>query len=421
MDPYNSNISTLIENSTENELQFSLTPDNFVLNEVFHFGEIGAQELYNGMDEEFHHEDDSFNSFMSSSVDNSHKCLLTNMDESEKVSLVSVNEDASFLVKVANKVTLMPGKLTKVALMCEENTCKDLLLMNDKYRCTNVNFDNMLVKPQEGRFFVYVTSATDKSVRLSPGESFCSMCILENSTLSVNESAFTSLLEQTNDNSLEKELGTVDFPENQTDLIRVLNKHRKAVALTEEKLGRTDVIEHRVNLIDNSKPAFVPNFRLPVSRRNIVESLIKDMESQGIIKESLSPYNSPLLLVPKKDGTWRIVTDYRCLNKDTIPDRMPMPNFDEVLSQLNGAKLFSTLDLLSGYHQVPLSEDSKQCTAFSTHNQHWHFEVMPFGLSNAPLTFVRLNHQILGNMKNVFVYLDDIIIFSHNIEELFGS
>ena len=215
------------------------------------------------------------------------------------------------------------------------------------------------------------------------------------------------------------ELGTVDSPENNHDLIRVLNKHRKAVALSGEKLGRTDVIEHRNNLIDNSKPAFVPNFRLPVSRKNIVESLIEDMESQGIIKESLFPYNSPLLLVPKKDGTWRIVIDYRCLNKDTIPDRMPMPNFDEVLSQLNDAKLFSALDLLSGYHQVPLSEDSKQCTAFSTHNQHWQFEVMPFGLSNAPLTFVRLMHQILGNMKNVFVYLDDIIILSRDTEEHF--
>ena len=99
-------------------------------------------------------------------------------------------------------------------------------------------------------------------------------------------------------------------------------------------------------MIDNSKPAFVPNFKLPVSRRNIVESLIKDMESQGIIKESLSPYNSPLLIVPKKNGMWRIVIDYRRLNKDTIPDRMPTPNFDEVLSQLNGAKLFSVLDLL---------------------------------------------------------------------------
>ena len=152
MDPYESTISSYTENSTENELQFSLPLDDIVLNEVFHFGEIHAQELYNVMDEEFYHEDNSFNSFMSPSMNNSHKCLLKNMDESEKVSLVSVNEDASFLVKVANEVTLTPGKLTKVALMCEENTCKDLLLMNDKYKCTDVNFDNMLVKPQEGLF-----------------------------------------------------------------------------------------------------------------------------------------------------------------------------------------------------------------------------------------------------------------------------
>ena len=184
-------------------------------------------------------------------------------------------------------------------------------------------------------------------------------------------------------------------------------------------LERTNVIEHRINLIDNSKPAFVPNFRLPVSRRNIVESLTKSMENEGIIKKSLSPCNLPLLLVPKKDGTWRIVIDYRYLNKDTIPDRMPMPNFDEVLSQLNGAKIFSALDLLSWYHQVPLSEESKECTAFSTHNQPWQFKVMPLGLCNTPLTFVRLMHQVLGNMKNVFVYLDDIIVFSQNKEEHF--
>ena len=277
----------------------------------------------------------------------------------------------------------------------------------------------MLVTPQEGRFVVYATSVTDKSIRLIPGESFCSACILENSTLSVTENVFTSLLEQTSNNSLENELGNADCPENKSDLIKMLNKHRKAVALTGEMLGRTNVIEHKINLIDNSKPAFVPNFRLPVSRRNIVESLIKDMENQGIIKESLSPYNSPLLLVPKKDGKWRIVIDYRHLNKDTIPDRMPMPNFDEVLSRLNGAKIFSALDLLSGYHQVPLSEESKQCTAFSTHNQHWQFKIMPFSLCNVPLTFVRLMHQVLGNMKNVFVYLDDIIVFSQNKEENF--
>ena len=112
------------------------SPEENSLNEVFHFSEICAQQLYNGMYEDFYHKDNSFNNFMSSSMNNSYKCLLTNIDGSEKVSLVSVNEDASFLVKVANEVTLTRGKLTKVSLLCAENTCKDLLQMNDTYKCT---------------------------------------------------------------------------------------------------------------------------------------------------------------------------------------------------------------------------------------------------------------------------------------------
>ena len=123
IDPYESAISSLTENSMENELQFSLPPDDIVLSKVFHFGEIYAQELYNGMDEKFYPEENSFNSFMSPSMNNSHKCLLTNMDESENVSLIRVNEVASFLVKVANEVTLMPDKFTKVSLIFEKNTC----------------------------------------------------------------------------------------------------------------------------------------------------------------------------------------------------------------------------------------------------------------------------------------------------------
>ena len=278
-------------------------------------------------------------SLMSSSMNNAHNSsLLANRNVDDKISLVSIIDDACCLVKVTKQVRVFPGKLTKVHLMCDESITKDLLLFNDKYRYNDMSFDNMLVTPEEGRFVVYVTSATDKVITLLPGGSFCSACVLENSTLSVNENVFTSLLGQASSKSLEDELSSLDFPENKTDLIRILNRNRNAVALTGESLGRTNVIEHRINLVDNSKPMFVLNFRLPISRRNIVESLIEDMKNQEVIKESLSPYNSPLLLVPKKDGTWRFVIDYRRLNKDTIPDRMPMPIFDEVLSHLNGAK-----------------------------------------------------------------------------------
>ena len=144
------------------------------------------------------------------------------------------------------------------------------------------------------------------------------------------------------------------------------------------------------------------------------------MKKEGIVVPSKSPYNSPLLLVPKKDSSWRLVIDYRRLNSHTIPDRMPMPVISEVLTQLGGAKVFTSLDLLSGYHQVPLEEDSKPLTAFSTHNEHYHFNVMPFGLTSAPLTFIRLMQAVLGNMPNVMTYLDDIIIFSKSVEEHFS-
>ena len=127
-----------------------------------------------------------------------------------------------------------------------------------------------------------------------------------------------------------------------------------------------------------------------------------------------------MLLVPKKDGSWRLVIDYRQLNKQTIPGRLPMQHFEEALTQLSGAKIFSSLDLLSGYYQVPLAECSKPLTAFSSHSCHWQFECMPFDLTNAPVTFTRLMKHILGDMENVFFfYLDDNCIFSRTIAEHF--
>ena len=170
-------------------------------------------------------------------------------------------------------------------------------------------------------------------------------------------------------------------------------------------------------LEENHRPFFVPNYKIPIGQREIVNNLVQEMKDQGVVIPSTSPYNSPLLLVPKKDKSFRLVIDYRKLNSQTIPDRMPMPVIGDVLSQLGGAKVFSSLDLLSGYFQVPLEKESQPLTAFSTHNEHLEFTVMPFGLTSAPLTFVRLMQSVLGNIDNVFCYLDDIIIHSKTIEE----
>src|SRR5436190_19763325 len=134
---------------------------------------------------------------------------------------------------------------------------------------------------------------------------------------------------------------------------------------------------------------------------------------------SLSPWASPVVIVDKKDSTQRFCVDYRGLNKITKIDRYPLPRIDELLETFRTANWFTTLDLASGYWQVEMNEADKEKTAFITHKGLYEFNVMPFGLCNAPGTFQRLMNFVLQDFlgKFVAVYLDDIIIYSRTFEQ----
>ena len=143
------------------------------------------------------------------------------------------------------------------------------------------------------------------------------------------------------------------------------------------------------------------------------------MEARQLIRKSMSPWASPVVIVEKKDGTKRFCVDYRRLNHTTKSDRFPLPRIDELLESFRTANWFTTIDLASGYWQVEMAEEDKEKTAFITHQGLYEFNVMPFELKNAPGTFQRLMNYIFQEYigKFVAVYLDDIIIYSKTFEQ----
>ena len=127
--------------------------------------------------------------------------------------------------------------------------------------------------------------------------------------------------------------------------------------------------------------------------------------------------SSPIVLAPKKDGDYRFCVDFRRLNAVTRKDAYPMPRVDEIFDKLGGASYFSTLDLASGYWQVPVNEEDIGQTAFTVGSNHYEFTVMPFGLTNAPATFQRMMTKLLHGIKGCLVFIDDIIIFADTWDE----
>ena len=172
--------------------------------------------------------------------------------------------------------------------------------------------------------------------------------------------------------------------------------------------------DHSIPLLDGAQPFCLRPYRYNPAQKTEIENQIANMLQKGWIQASTSPYSSPVLLVRKKTGDWRLCVDFRRLNALTKKNKYPLPIIEELLEELHGSSWFTSLDLCSGFHQICMVVGEEFKMAFQTHNGHYEYRVMPYGVTGGPAAFQTVMNLILAPLlrKCVVVFIDDILIYS---------
>jgi len=204
-----------------------------------------------------------------------------------------------------------------------------------------------------------------------------------------------------------------------TGLHDLLSKHVDTFAKSSTDLGFCSVLQHDIDTSDH-RPIKQPPRRPPLAARDVEDKILNDMLQSGVIEPSMSPWASPVCLVRKKDNTYRFCIDYRRVNAVSKRDAFPVPDINDALDSLQGNRWFATVDLLSGYWQLGLTERAKERSAFCTKRGLFQFTRMPFGLAGAPASFCRLMSIVLADLLWVICicYIDDLVIFARTEQEL---
>lgn len=329
-----------------------------------------------------------------------------------------------------NKINLICQKNIQIDNVATVEVCTEPRVSGDVFiegsfrcppGCSYMIQPGLYTVPEAGVFEIIVTCSSPAPVVIEKG------CVISRCRLAHKDSDHkvlnvTTLKESSSESRSITEddvsIGNDVSQHGKEELLSLLNQYRECFAFDLAELGNTTVAEMKIDLSDNEPVVYRP-YRLAFKEREIVRGMVDELMANGIVRPSTSSYASPIVLVRKKTGDFRLCIDYRALNKKTIKENYPIPLIDDQLDALAGHKFYTTLDLASGYYQIPIREGDKHKTAFVTPDGHFEFSRMPFGLANAPATFQRMINQVLGSTRHgkALAYLDDVIIPSKDVKD----
>ncbi len=299
----------------------------------------------------------------------------------------------------------------------------------------------VLTDVKQGKSVFRMLNPSHQEVKLVKGHPVATVCTLEDDMIGttdtsnnvdihveVNKAELDQSPLQSEDDYIQvaKELGftleDADISEEEKrQLLVLLGKNRDVFAKDLSELGNAQVAPHKIDTSD-APPVKLAPYRVSPDKKEEIDRQIQEMIDADIVTPSVSEWQAPVVLVRKKDGKqWRFAVDYRKLNQVTRPVTHPLPRIEEVFDAIGKAKatVFSSLDLASGFWQLPLHPDSADKTGFVTHGGVYHFKKLPFGLRNSPSAFAMVMSDVLRNLtyKYAMIYVDDILVYSKSFTQ----
>ena len=347
----------------------------------------------------------------------------------DKVICASLSRNKAGLARVDKPTTVPLGYETEISVKVSKRKKNEIVLLEPvSYLGSHgVGGAKCLVKVHKGKALLRVINPTNKDIHLPANRVVASDSEIDiehihalDGSQPVSNSAIvnsastnkTSKCVEIKFNFTNKNLSEKENEQLQNFLIQNKNVFSTSLA----NIGKTNLYQHRIETFPNAPPVRRPFYRQPPHLKAETDRQVNDMLQQRILQPSTSEYNSPVVLVRKKDNTWRFAMDYRQLNKITVPISHPIPRLDEVFDALgdSNASIFSILDLNPAYFQIELDPETRHKSAFVTHDSVYDVLRMPFDLRNAPMSFQMLMSQVLKglNWKFVLCYIDDILVFS---------